>query len=397
MNQNGYEVERFTLADFEGETTGIVLAKKTWILGDDRVFTPSAEQEPVLFAAQPLEGDDPSACPLLFDADTALHKPLTDVVVHGIAHAPGGRAAREFEVAVLVGERRRVLRVFGPRQAVYRKPARSTKKKTVYTPPSFGDPAPVKRVPMDFTHAYGGIARYRMPDSDDVLDIPCPSNPFGHGYCVQNSPEGLDGLELPQVEDPDALLTPESMVRDMGSPESLPVPAGLGVFGSSWYPRVAWAGIMPYEMERAREQIREQADALDPKEDAETIAMLQDFEPPVMAPEFFQSAAPGMTFPHLSGDEPVSLKNLTPEGTLAFNLPGLRPLVTVEREEGPLVLDAVLDTVVFSVEAMRLVMTCRARCPLSSGDDPEAFARFPVEVEELTVNDYRRRLANAQP
>jgi len=393
MNLGGYEVERFALVDFDGEPMGIVLAKKTWTLGDDRVFTPAPEQEPVLFAGQPLEGDDPAACPLRYDSDTALIKSLTDVVVHGIAHAPKGRAAREFEVEVRVGKRRRVLKVFGPRQAEYRKPARQTKKKTIFTPPVFSDPGPVKRVPVDFTRAYGGIARYGMPDSEDVLDIPCPTNPFGRGYCVQNSAEGLDGLELPQVEDPEALLTPETLVRDIGSPEDLPVPAGLGVFGSSWYPRVAWAGVMPHDVERAREQIREQAASLDPDEDGETIAMLQDFEPPVMAPEFFQAAAPGMTFPLLTGDEAVSLKNLTPEGVLAFNLPGVRPLVTLEQEEGTSPLDAVLDTVVFNVDEMRLVLTYRARCPLSGTGESDAFGQLPVDVEELDVKEYRRRLA----
>ncbi len=393
MNVAGYEVERFPLQDLDGGLVGLVVAKKAWIIGEDRVLRPAQEPEPVLFANVLESGDDPTASPVRIEADTALIKPKADLVVVGTAYAPGGEPAPAFDVSVTFGSLVRTLRIFGPRRAVYRKPVRETKKETVYSPPLFTEPTPVRRVPMSYTNAYGGVARYRLPDSDEVLEIPCPCNPFGKGYCVQNSPEGLDGLELPLIEDPSALLTPETLVRDLGAPENLPVPAGLGFYGSGWYPRVAWAGVMPHDVERVRAQVREQAAKMDPVKDAAAIEMLKDFEPPVLAPEFFQGASTGLTVPYPKGDESVVLRNLTASGYLAFNLPGRRPLATLDLGRGPEVVPLVLDTVVILPDEMRLLLTFRGRVPLAGPELAETLSAAPVEITEVSASEYERTLA----
>ncbi len=394
MNLDGYELERLALQGLDGGLVGLVVAKKAWTIGEDRVLRPSAEPEPVLFANALESGDDPTASPVRLEADTALLKPKADLVVIGTAYAPGGDPAASFEVGVTFQSFRRTLRVFGPRRAVYRKPARETKKEVVYSPPLFTDPTPVRRVAMSFTNSYGGVARYRLPDSEDVLEIPCPCNPFGKGYCVQNSPEGLDGLELPQIEDPAALLTPETLVREIGAPENLPLPAGFGFYGSGWYPRVAYAGVLPHEVDRVRAQVREQAAGLDPEKDAAAIAMLSDFDPPVLAPEFFQGAAPGMAIPFPRGGESVALHNLSPTGHLAFNLPGVRPLVTLDLGRGPEVVPMVLDTVVILPDEMRLLLTFRGRVSLGGPEQAETLPTAPLTLRETSVGDYERALAD---
>lgn len=401
MFLDGYEVERFPLQDLDGGLVALVVAKKAWTIGEDRVLRPAGDPEPVLFANLLESGDDPTASPVRIEADTALVKPKADLVVIGTAYAPGGDPAPSFEVGVTLGSHRRTLRIFGPRRAIYRKPARETKAggggrvgQEVLPPPLFTDPTPVRRVAMSFTNSYGGVARYRIPGSEDVLEIPCPCNPFGKGYCVQNSPEALDGLDLPQIEDPAALLAPETLVREIGAPENLPLPAGLGFFGSGWYPRVAYAGVMPHEVERVRAQVREQAAALDPEKDAAAIEMLRDFDPPVLAPEFFQGAAPGMTVPYPRGDESVVLKNLSPSGHLAFNLPGLRPLVTLDLGRGQEVVPMALDTVLIVSDEARLVLTFRGRVSLGSPELAESLPTAPLELHETSVGDYERALAD---
>lgn len=394
MDFEGYEVERFPLQDLDGGLVALVVAKKAWSIGEDRVLRPADDPEPVLFANLLESGDDPTASPVRIEADTALVKPKADLVVIGTAHAPGGDPAPWFDVGVTLGSVRRTLRVFGPRRAVYRKPVRETKKEVVYSPPLFTDPTPVRRVAMSFTNSYGGVARYRLPESDDVLEIPCPCNPFGKGYCVQNSPEALDGLDLPQVEDPAALLAPETLVREIGAPENLPLPAGLGFYGSGWYPRVAYAGVMPHEVDRVRAQVREQAARLDPDKDAAAIEMLRDFDPPVLAPEFFQGAAPGLAVPFPRGDESVALKNLSPSGHLAFNLPGRRPLVTLDLGRGPEVVPMALDTLVIMPDEARLLLTFRGRVSLRAPELAESLPTAPLELRETSVGDYERALAD---
>lgn len=390
MLLNGYEVERFPALDLDGSLVGLVIAKATWVYGEDRILRLAEPPEPVLFVDILESGEDPTESAVKFEADTALIKRECDLVVVGAAYAPNGEPARFFDVEVTFGSFRRALRIFGPRRAIYRGPSEP---RQGGPPPRFTEPEPVRRVPMSYRYAYGGVARYRLPNSDEVIEIPCPTNPFGKGYCVQNSPEGVDGLELPQIEDPSALLTPETLVREIGSPEKVPWPAGFGFYGRGWYPRVAFAGVMPYEMEKVKAQVREQAKALAPDKDQVTIEMLENFEPPIMDVRFYQGAAPGMTIHYPRGDESVAIRNMTPSGYVAFNLPGRRPLVRLDVGKGLEPVPMVLDTVVILPDEMRLMLTFRGRIALGGPDMAESFAAAPLELMDLSVHDYEEALS----
>ena len=230
----------------------------------------------------------------------------------------------------------------------------------------------------------------RLPGTDEVLDVGCPTNPFGTGYCVQNSPEGLEGIRLPQVEDPNDLLTPENLVRQAGVPEAVPVIATLGTFGRTWYPRSSYAGVPPCEVDRVRVQVRSGADALDPEKDADAIAMLREFEPPILSPLFFQSASPCLALPHLAGDEVITLQNLSASGFLSFNLPGRGPLIAFESVDGRRLIPVVLDTMVLDVEAGRLEMTFRGNVPLATPEAAEAFSKGALVVKDVDLSEMGR-------
>jgi len=384
-----FSVERVPFLDFDGKLIGVFVLKACWVVGEDRVLRPADEPEPVLFADRLVEGDDPSKSPVLFEADVVPRKPRTDVVVHGTAYAPSGSPVPTFDCEVVIANYRRRLRIFGPRYARWQKPAKETKRETIYTPPLFTDPEPVLRVPLTWENAYGGVAAFASPDGE-VIDVPCPVNPFGKGYCVQNSPQGVEGRLLPLIEDPAHLLTPENFVRDLGAPEALPLPAGFGFYGRGWYPRVAYVGVMPHEVENVKKQMREQAAKLDPEKDAAAIAMLQNYDPPVMDPAFYQAAAPGMSFPYLAGDESVAIHHMTPSGFLGFNLPGVVPLLRVDRGGGFAPVPVVLDTVVFQVEEMRLCETFRGHIKLASPEEADLLPTMPMQVEPVSVLEYRR-------
>lgn len=388
-----YQHERFPGQELDGATVGVVVAKRTYVIGDDRVTRPSAEPEPVRFTDVLVEGDDPLASPVRLESDAVVRKERSDVVIQGVAYAPGGHAVPVFDVEVVVGRHRRLLQVSGPRQAIYRGPANPNLKEPVRALPLFTDPAPVLRVPVTPANAYGGSARFRLPGAEDVLDIPCSANPFGKGYCVQNSPEGVDGVSLPQIEDPSALLTPGTLVRELGAPEAVPALGTLGVYGRAWYPRSAYSGVPPHEVDRVRAQVRAQADALDPLADADAIEMLRDFQPPVLAAPFFQCASPGLALPYLSGDEAITLRNLTPSGLLSFNLPGRVPLVHLDLGDGLRAVAMILDTVVFDAETGRLELTFRGRVPLGAPDAVEPFLAGPIEVRDVDLVEARRAFA----
>ncbi len=380
-----YDVQILPRIDFQGRAVAVVVAKAAWTVGEDRVPRPDEAPQPILFADVLVDGEDPVVSPVLMEADTALLKDRTDIIVHGAAYAPDGTPVGAFDVTVAAGSHRRTLRVFGPRTAVWQKPSGKTP-----TPPLFTDPTPVRKVAIDFRNAYGGPARYRIPNQDEVVEIPCPVNPLGKGYCVQNSPEGLDGLALPQIEAPDALLTPESIVRPLGAPEDLPVAAGFGVYGSSWYPRVAWFGVLPHEVPQVKASVADMLQKMDPVKDEAAIAMMQDYAPPTMAGQFYQAAAPGMSVPLLAGNEPFILKNLTPGGLLGFDLPGRTPQVSLDRGDGPRNVTMALDTVVFLAETGRLILTWRGRLALDGPGDFDRLPAMPRDVRDGSVLEAAR-------
>ncbi len=359
----------------DGVPMGLVVAKSTWVLGEDRILRPVDDPEPVCISDFWLPGDDPEDAPVRIEHDLAPAKALTDFVILGDAYAPDGRPVPSFDVQIDIGTHRRVLRVFGPRKAHFRgrdaEPGKEGR-----TLPTFSDPEPVTRVPMDWRQAYGGVALLEVPDTDEPLEVRSSGNPFGMGFCVQHRAMGIDGLALPQIEDPENLLTPAALVQDASRPETHPIPAGLGFFGRNWYPRVAFAGVLPQDVERTQEQARQQAAELDPQKDAETVALLNGLDPPVMDSRFFQAAAPGMQMPMLYGGEPVALRNLTPSGYLSFNLPDRMPVVVV----GGIVVATDLDTVIFDVTTGRLVLTHRGRVAVTDDAGVEAFLSAPAEA-----------------
>lgn len=396
MAEKQYETAQVPLTDFDGKWVGVIVAKKTYLITEGRILVPAEKQEPVWFTDQLFEGDDPTLSPPKFESEIVLKKLKTDFIIHGIAYAPEGKRTKEFDVQAIIGNERRSLRIIGPRIAHWRKPEKETKKETIYSPPVFSEPEPVLEVPISYYYSYGGVAKFKVANSEDIIEIPCPSNPFGKGYCVQNSPEGLEGLELPLIEHPDALLTPENIVQELGAIEKTPITAGFGTFGRGWYPRVAYLGVMPYDVEHVKASVRESAKGLDPEKDATTIAMLSEFEPTVMSPEYFQCSAPGMAFPYLSGDESIFLRNMTPDGVFSFNLPGRVPLIHANLGQGSQLCPAVLDTVILLMEEMKVILTFRAVVPLANQEQIDMFPSLPIEVEDVDLVKYRQVLARRE-
>lgn len=390
MNVKGYEFERLVLQDLDGRTCGVCIAKKTWVIKDDRHLKEADDPEPIRFAAVMEDGKDAGEAPPLYEADTAVFKPKADFVVLGTAVAPQKVATQRFSCTVKLGGFQRSLVITGKRYAKFKKPKKDTKDEFIGSPPEFSEPERVVRVKLSFRNAYGGVAKYKPRGGDEVIEIPCPCNPFGKGYCVQNSPEAIDGLELPQIEDPERLLTPENLVQEIGVFETLPLPAGFGFYGGSWYPRIAYAGVMPFEVERMKVQVRQYAASLDAEKDKDVVTMLETFDPPVMRYEYYQACAPGMSVEYPKGNETVVLENIGEQGYLAFDLPGLRPLLEVDAGRGKEVVPLELDTLCVNADDMKVYMVFRGRVFLMSDDDVEAFLKDVPKVEDLSYPEYMR-------
>ncbi len=137
-------------------------------------------------------------------------KQSTDVAVLGSAFSPTGEPVRQVGVALDIGGRSKKILVIGDRFVEWSNGGH----------PRLGDAEPFVSLPMGIERAYGGCD-FRVPfDEQDPrtlsVTLECdypglyPRNPWGTGYLVM--PEPIEGMPLPNLEDPNDLLTDDRIL-----------------------------------------------------------------------------------------------------------------------------------------------------------------------------------------
>ncbi len=232
----------------------------------------------------------------------------------------------------------------------------------------------------------------------------CPTNPYGKGFCLGNHRALLQRLELPQIEHPDAPLTPQDLIRDVVRLNEVPFAYGFGTFPRHARPRVQLFGPPPSAMASVKKAMEEYQRSLD-LEDEEQVRILQAMgnQPP---PEpikagFYNAAAMQMQWPDLRGDEPVTLTNLTKNGTMWFKLPGKVLTGELDRGNGVERQDLKLDTLVIDVEAKQATLLWRTQFPLKSWDEIATYPHMvgwvlDLDVEQKRDLEWAERLKAAQ-
>lgn len=278
--------------------------------------------------------DDPMNSSVRFESDFVPFKLATDVVLNGKAYAPRGVPVTSLVASLQVGETRNRILVTGDRVARFVEGGA----------PVFSEPQPFSAMDLRYERAYGGIDVY----SHNVASYPYPRNPLGRGFVVTNSPKCVDDLALPNLEDPDAPLTPDKLcLGEYKAWEQQPLPAGFGWFPKTWLPRAQLAGIMPAD--RVLEQELRQAYAKLIPDESQREAYLQHGLPD-MDFRFFNGASRGLSFPYLRGGDRIVAENLTPEGTISFTLPADAPLLGLDIGSGVQEPEVVLQTVMIRLE-----------------------------------------------
>ena len=258
---------------------------------------------------------DPLLSSIKYASDAHLTKPSTDVVLVGRAWSPRQQSTTQLDVRLSVAEREKSLRIFGNRLWRDGSP----------TPPeSFTSMALV------YEYAFGGKHEID-PDKPEILAE--ERNPVGRGFRGKRSTKELEGLPLPNIEDPRCLVT-----RDGDKAN----PGGFAFVAPGWLPRRSYVGSYDEKWEKQRAPY-----------------LPNDFNP-----QFFNVAHPDFIFDrYLQGGEPVALDNLSREGPLSFCLPTcqLEAKVTIAGQtETP---SPNLETVLIEPEAGRLCLTWRASLP----------------------------------
>ena len=349
----------------EQQTVFSVLVKRSYDIVDGQPLFQREQAD--LFRTQDEYHDfgDPEVCTVLHEDELAPYKPATDVVVIARAHAPEGKPVAEMNVGVEVAGRRKLLRVTGDRITEYRPGAL----------PSISDPVPFTTMPIRYERAYGGKDLRSRPDAPFYY----PRNPLGRGAALYNIREAVEGLRLPNIEDPDDLLTPERIVlEDERNWNNQPLPQGFGWFQKTWYPRCSFVGAAPSYV-ASDEIMREEELDLVP---SGQIALARGFRLPSFDVRFNNGASLGLAVRSLAPGALIRLARLTPEGLLSFTLPGDWPAIMLDIGLGENSLPVALHTVSVQVEQRRVDLIWRGAHPYPGYDWLPEMRQLRAEVQQ---------------
>jgi hypothetical protein len=325
INETSFNVEALPGSGPGGKTVLTIIVKGTFDIAPNEMAAVSREQIPVAFGDE--FNDEKQGGSVKFEADVAPFKPRADIVLVGKGHATGGKLIQVLDVLLRVGEKKKIIRVFGDRHWDC---------SSSLFPERASVPQPFRTMDLTCEKAFGGIDK----EGGDY----CRENPVGRGFISGRAKKVPDGAPLPNLEDPDSLIK---------TWKDHPRPVGFGFYGRAWMPRVSYLGTYDEKWRRERSP--------GPPEDFRF--------------DYYNGAYPDLQVDgYLKGIEEVELANLSPEGTLLFQLPGIQPacVVTrfldllggenggVEHEEVPLN----LDTLCLIPEEKRLFQVWRGLCPI---------------------------------
>jgi hypothetical protein len=255
---------------------------------------------------------DPAATSLRAVSDMHIGKAGTDVLLIGQAWAPDKRPVQRMQVGMKVAERQKLILVTGDR---------------VWQDGVPSDPKPFESMPLIWERAFGGVHR----DGDTVAAE--ERNPVGCGFAGGRSASAMQGLPVPNLEDPAAPLQQIVNVSQ---------PACLAPTAPSWLPRRAFAGTYDERWQRSRAPY-----------------LPDDFDP-----RFFQCAAPEFAFDrYLQAGEHVQVVGVLPDGPIAFTVPDSHLSVAVTIEGSMHHPPANLETLSIEPDENRACFTWRAAVP----------------------------------
>ena len=303
--------------DKEGVDQISVLVKATYRLTSGKPLEIAEKQVPVHFAD--VHAGDPETTSVRYQSDSCPTKPGTDVVLIGKAY-PSAKRAPVVVVSLRVAHLRKVVRVFGDRLW--------TRALGWVMSPAL----PFEEMPLVYERAFGGWDRSHPDPKQHAAD---ERNPVGTGFAAANRNERLEGLRLPNLEDPGQCIDHW---------RSHPPVAGFGFLGRGWLPRRLLAGTYDAAWSEERAPL-----------------LPKDFD------DRYHNGAPNdlVATPHLRGGETVQVQGASRQGILTFALPAprLEMVLSVRREI--VTPKSVLDTVIIEPDDERVVLSFRATvaCP----------------------------------
>lgn len=345
----------------KGEPILSVLLKRSYDIVPNARSVRAAEDQPLV--PGDMFWESPMNSSVQHESDFVPYKLGTDVVLNGQVHAPGGQAVQGCWASFQIADRLKRIWVQGDRVAHF----------VPDGTPAFSEPQPFQIMPLRYERAYGGTDVH----SNLQAPYPYPRNPLGRGFAVANVEKAIQGLALPNLEDPNDLLTPERLCTgEFERWTEQPMPTSMGWTCKTWMARCQFAGVMPGDRATEQEMRRAYAPLL-PADQRE--AYLQH-PLPDMDFRFFQGATPGLAMPFLQGDEAMRTENLSEEGELLFALPADKPQLGLDLGSGVQQPEVVLHTVMIRMEDRQLDLVWRGAVPYPGLDWLPQMRRMDVLV-----------------
>jgi hypothetical protein len=273
VNNTPFQAGIALIPNEQGIDTLYISLKATFQIG--RELSVAAEQRPLVEADE--YWGEPGQSSLKYASEMHLLKPSTDVVMVGEAWAPNQRPASQVDVTLAVGGVKKSVRVFGDR---------------IWSNGLAGltmtSPVPFEKMPLIYERAFGGIHEADQEKAETLYES---RNPSGCGFVGKRQRNEIDGMKLPNLEDPAHLIA---------KPGDQPPPAGFGCISPAWDPRKSYVGTYDEAWQKKRAPY-----------------LPEDFDS-----RFFNTAHPDLICKgYLKGGERVEVINASPERILKFKLP----------------------------------------------------------------------------
>ena len=302
-NKTPFKAEAGFQRTMEGKELWIVVIKACFDIQPAGRLDISENQQEIFHA--PVYNFEPGSSSVKYDSDFVIKKPATDVILNGQAWSEKGRVTR-LEAAMQVGSVNKELVVTGDR--TWRGDILNTKSLIM----------PFKSMPIVYERTYGGTD---TTHKNTKKHQSFPANPVGTGFALKAS--GLRGKKVPNIRYKNRRFLKKNS------------PAGFGIISRYWEPRISFGGTYDDKWKKERKPF---------------LPEDYDLKYNQQTPEDQQVKG------YIKGGEPVLLKNLHPDGTLSFNIPGIDVLCKTRLDGAYIKQNPDIYTIIIEPDENRLIM-----------------------------------------